>query len=193
MSDNPVIVGGKMKHGGHFDGSYVADAMDHRLRPAIRRLAHILRAYMRSTIDSKLNHGLMPIYLVADDSGLNNGLQALAGLGFDADYYDLLHETEPVTQYAHNDSEGANQDVLSLGMHASYYSARSIDILTCIIAKMAIIARQAVGIIKIESKLSPATKIIYEKLADTIPFIAKDRSLHADLRKLEKLFFNHAF
>lgn len=193
VSDNPVISGGKIKHGGHFDGSYVADAVDHELKPAIRRLAHILRAYMRSTIDSKLNHGILPTYLVFNDDGLNNGLQGLAGLGFDADYYALLHETEPVVQYAHNDSEGVNQDILSLAMQAATTADRAIRILNCLVTKLMIISRQAVELLGVEEKLSERSRVFYGRIAKLVDFIDRDRSLHHDLRNLEDILLHHEF
>jgi len=191
VSDNPVIINGKVKHGGHFDGCEIAEAME-RLKEAIRRLGYIARAYKRRATDTKLNYGLLPSYLIANQNGLNNGLQGLS-LSFDSLYAAFLKTSLSDTVFAQNDCENDNQDIVSLGMHAALSASTTISQLTTFAAMLAIITRQAVALRKIESKLSPATKVTYEKLADIIPFIAKDRSLHGDLRKLEKLFFNHAF
>ena len=192
VSDNPIIVDGAIKHGGHFDGSHVAEAMN-CLKLSIREMAYIARAYARNVTDTKLNHGLLPTYLVESDDGVQNGLQGLAGLSIDAAFGILNKEAIADSLFTMNDHEGANQDIVSFGTHSALSASRMIDRLITITAILAIVARQAVGMLKIENDLSPATKAVYEKLADTIPFVAKDRSLHGDLRKLEKLFFKHKF
>lgn len=191
VSDNPILVNVEIKHGGHFDGSYIANAMN-CLKPSIRQMAYIARAYIRSVTDSKLNHGLLPMYLVHDDDGLKNGLQGLV-LSVDAVFVALSKEAIIDSLFAMNDNEGTNQDVVSLGMHSALSASSAVERLSTITAALAIVARQAVGILKIEKDLSLATRTVYEKLADTVPFIDEDRPLHGDLRRLEKLFFEHKF
>jgi phenylalanine ammonia-lyase len=190
VSDNPVLIGETVKHGGHFDGSYVADAMD-CLKLSIRRLAYILRAYARAITDGKLNHEMLPTYLVAKDPGLNNGVQGLAGLSFDAAYARLVKETIPDSIFALNDHEGANQDVVSLGMHAALSASFAIERLTTLIAMLALVTRQAVKLSGSEEGLSPRTESIYRALANRVPFMEEDRSLHDELRGLENALFNH--
>lgn len=192
ISDNPIIVNGEIKHGGHFDGSYVANAMN-CLQLSIRQMAYIARAYIRNVTDSKLNHNLLPMYLVPDDDGLKNGLQGLAGLSVDAVFAALSKEAIADSLFAMNDHEGENQNIVSLGMHSALSVSRAVGYLFTITAALAIVTRQAVWILGAENDLSPYTRSVYGKLASVIPFVKTDRSLHDDLRKLEKLFFNHAF
>lgn len=192
VSDNPVIVDGEIKHGGHFDGSHVAEAMN-CLKLSIREMAYIARAYVRNVTDTKLNHGLLPTYLVENDDGIQNGLQGLVGLSIDAVFGLLSKEAIADSLFTMNDHEGANQDIVSFGTHSALSASRMVERLTTITAILAIVTRQAVGLLGAEEGLSPATKGIYEILCDRIPFIRTDVSLHGDLRKLEKLFFEHKF
>lgn len=192
VSDNPVIVNKEIKHGGHFDGSYIAEAMD-SLKISVRKMAYIARAYVRNVTDAKLNRGVLPSYLVSDDEGLRNGLQGLAGLEIDAVFGALTKETIPDSIFAMNDSEHENQNIVSFGMHAALSASRAVDRLATITAILAIVTRQAVELLGAEKKLSPATKPIYHKLCARIPFIENDRPLHHELRCLEKLLFQHKF
>lgn len=192
VSDNPVIVNGKIKHGGHFDGSYVADAVD-CLKISIRKMGLIARAYIRMANDSKLNRGILPAYLVPGDDGLKNGLQGLAGLSIDAVFGSLTKNAIADSIFSMNDHEDINQDMVSFGMHAALSASYAVDRLTTITAILAIVTRQAVELLGAENKLSPATKPIYKNLCGRIPFIENDRPLHNELRCIEKLLFQHKF
>jgi len=192
VSDNPVIVNGKIKHGGHFDGSFIADAMD-CLKVSIRKTAYIARAYIRNTIDSKLNHGLFPTYMVSKDDGLHNGLQGLAGLSVDAAFVALTKETVADSIFSLNDHECINQDIVSLGMHSALSASRAVSQLATITSILAVVTRQAVELMSAKLKLSPRTKNVYENLCDHIQFVDSDKSLHNQLRSLENLFFEHKF
>ena len=190
VSDNPVLVDGIIKHGGHFDGAFIGDAMD-CLKISIRRLAYIMRGYMRAITDAKLNRGLFPTYLVANDPGLNNGLQAMVGLSFDAAFLRLVKESSPDSVLAMNDHEATNQDVVSLGMHTATSATFMIDRLTTLSAMLCIIVRQAVEMAGIADRLSPASRAFHEGLAERIPFVGEDRPLHGDLRVLEQAIVRH--
>lgn len=192
VSDNPVIVNKEIKHGGHFDGSHIADAMD-CLKISIRKMGYVARAYVRNVTDAKLNRGLFPTYMVPHDDGLRNGLQGLTGLSIDAVLGALTKEAVADSLFTMNDHECANQDIVSFGMHAALSASRAVDRLTTITAILAIVARQAVELLGAKKKLSPATQHIYKNLCDRIPFIENDRPLHRELRCLEKLLFQHKF
>jgi len=192
VSDNPVIVNGEIKHGGHFDGSHIADAMD-CLKISMRKMGYIARAYVRNATDTKLNRGLFPTYMVPNDDGLRNGLQGLTGLSIDAALGALTKESIPDSIFTMNDHECANQDIVSFGMHSATSASRAVECLTTITAILAIVTRQAVELLDAGEKLSPATKHIYENLCNHIPFVENDRPLHKELRHLEKLLFQHKF
>ncbi|KKT42088.1 hypothetical protein A2W54_03585 [Candidatus Giovannonibacteria bacterium RIFCSPHIGHO2_02_43_13] len=188
VSDNPVIIGNDIGHGGHFDGSYVADAMN-CLKLSMKRTGEIARAYIRSTTDSKLNHDTLPMYLVAGNDSLHNGLQGLTGLSIESVYNSLCKEAIAESLFTMSDGEASNQDIVSMGMNSALSATRMNDLLRTIIAALAITTRQAVSLLKIEDKLSPPTRNFFENLAVNIPFIDKDRSLHSDLRKLEGMLY----
>ncbi|MCH7883555.1 aromatic amino acid lyase [Patescibacteria group bacterium] len=185
VSDNPIIIGDKIKHGGHFDGAFMAHAME-ILKSQCFKLAYIMRAYMRSTTDSKLNAGLLPMYLVANEPEINNGLQGLT-LSFDATYVTLARETISCSIFALTDHEGANQDVVSMGMHSALSALRMIQYLATLSAELAIITRQAVEMLGIENKLSPQTLSVYERLKEIIPFVDEDRPLNHDIARVENV------
>ncbi|MDP3998320.1 MAG: aromatic amino acid ammonia-lyase [bacterium] len=190
VSDNPVLINGEIKQGAHFDGTWTADAVE-CLKRAIKRAAYNARAYMRSTTDSKLNHGLLPTYLVAGDEGLCNGLQGLDGLSFDAAYASLVKDSIPDDIFAMNDHEGGNQDVVSMGMNSALSASKMIDKLTTLTAMTMITTRQAVHLLRVENRLSPETKAYFRGLARLIDPLDGDRSLHNELRELERKLFYH--
>lgn len=192
VSDNPVIVNGEIKHGGHFDGSFIADAMD-CLKLSIRKTAYVVRAYIRNTTDAKLNRGLFPTYMISNDNGLNNGFQGLTGLSVDAVFAALTKECIADSIFSMNDHECINQDVVSFGMHSALSASRAVSQLGTMTSILAIVTRQAVELMNAESKLSPWTKNIYNNLRCHIHFTDSDRSLHSQLKLLERLFFEHKF
>lgn len=190
VSDNPVIIKGEIKHGGHFDGSFVADAMD-CLKISIRKTAYIARAYIRNTTDAKLNRGLFPTYMVSKNDGLHNGFQGLTGLSIDAVFAALTKECIADSIFSLNDHECVNQDIVSLGLHSALSASRAVSQLATITSILAIVSRQAVQLMDAERKLSPWTANIYRNLCCHIPFVDSDRPLHNQLRLLEKLLFEH--
>jgi len=192
VSDNPVIMYGDaempIRHGGHFDGRWITLAVN-STNFSIQGTAQLINAYIQRISSSKLN-GLLPDYLVAHNDGFNNGLQGL-NLTSSAVHIEIMRLLIPIQLFAGRSYENFNQDVVSLGMHAAVATGKAVDHLRSNIARLAIFARQAIGIRGVAEKLSPATKKIYDTLCTQIPFVGEDRSLHGDIALLEKLLIHH--
>lgn len=195
VADNPVIlcddVVAPIAHGGHFDGRWIALA-SYLANFSIQGTAQLTNAYIHRVSNSKLNEGLLPNYLVANNDGFNNGLQGL-NITSSACHTEIIKNLLPMIMLTHNDYENANQDVVSMGTHAAVATGKATDALRSNLARLAIFARQAIGIRGIGNKLSPATGVFYNVLCQHIPFVEKDRSLHDDLRRLEEALKQHAF
>jgi phenylalanine ammonia-lyase len=199
VADNPVVVDGKLYQGGQFDGSYIADSLI-SLKGAARRLGYIMRAYMQMLMDPKLNGGILPAYLICKDPGVNNGFQGIGGLTFHSLYIYLAREAMPFTNFAGNDHENHNQDIVSLGMHEALSATQMIDYLRSMTAILALATRQAIELRNyedtndFENKLSPQTKQFYDTLKELIPFNDEDKLyfIHDTQRTLETMLFDHS-
>jgi tyrosine ammonia-lyase len=142
VTDNPILPEGydpPALHGGNFMGQHVALASD-ALGTAVTVLAGLAERQIARITDERLNAGL-PAFLHAGVAGLNSGF-----MGAQVTATAILAEmraTGPASVHSLS-TNGANQDVVSLGTIAARLTADRLRILSEIQAILALCVAQAI-------------------------------------------------
>lgn len=147
-TDNPIFPQNSdvaALHGGNFMGQHVGLASD-ALGTAITVLAGLAERQIARLTDEKLNGGLPP-FLERGGAGLNSGL-----MGAQVTASALLAEMRSIGPASvHSIStNGANQDVVSMGTIAARLVSEKLVMLSQIQSIMALCVAQAIDIIEID-------------------------------------------
>lgn len=181
VSDNPVLPAAydpPALHGGNFMGQHVALAAD-GLSAAVTVLAGLAERQVARLTDERLNHGL-PAFLHGGEAGLNSGF-----MGAQVTATALLAEmraTGPAAIHSIS-TNGANQDVVSLGTIAARLAAGKLRTLTEIHAILALCVAQAMehrGGAACEG-FSPAALALHAAVRRISPPLAADRPLAEEI------------
>ncbi len=182
VTDNPAVdkTRGTFLHGGNFHGDCVALSVDY-LKIAITKLIILSERRTNFFLNKNINRRLPP-FLNLKKPGLTLALQ---GLQFVATSTTARSQTLGFPQYLHSISTNAdNQDVVSMGADAALIAADVMQNAYIVLAIELIAAAQAVDVLHIEKKLSPAARTLYMLLRGTVPVIVEDRVMVEELPQL---------
>ena len=172
VNDNPVIdhKGGMIYHGGNFHGDYVALEMD-KLKIAVTKLSMLSERQLNFLLNPALNRKLPP-FLNLGVLGLNFGVQ---GAQYPAVSNVAENQMLSTPLYIHSiPNNNDNQDIVSMGCNAAQACARVIENTFEVLSYQAIAIIQAVSYLKIEDKLAPATRWMWEELSALAPAFTAD-------------------
>ncbi len=167
VTDNPILpedYDPPALHGGNFMGQHVALASD-ALATAVVTLAGLAERQVARLTDERLNHGL-PAFLHGGEGGLNSGF-----MGAQVTATAILAEmraTGPASVHSLS-TNGANQDVVSLGTIAARLAAAKLGALAEIQAILALCVAQAME---------------HRGGSDCAGFSPAARALHAAVRRI---------
>ncbi|MCX9157656.1 aromatic amino acid ammonia-lyase [Niveibacterium sp. 24ML] len=186
-NDNPIIDpdGEQVLHGGHFYGGHVAFAMD-SLKNLVANLADLMDRQMALLVDTRFNHGL-PSNLsgaTGERAAINHGLKALQ-ISLSAWTAEALKLTMPASVFSRS-TECHNQDKVSMGTIAARDALRVLELVEQVAAGLLIAVRQGVALRR-DLQAIELTDTLTGFLADLdalVPFIAEDRALDVDLRRV---------
>lgn len=193
-NDNPVIdaENGQVLHGGHFYGGHIAFAMD-GLKICVANLADLMDRQMALLVDRKFNNGL-PSNLSgasADRAAINHGFKAVQ-IGVSAWTAEALKQTMPASVFSRS-TESHNQDKVSMGTIAARDCIRVLELTEQVAAAHLLATAQAV---RLRGKMQtgrghaatgPALTAFVDDLFAAVEFVAEDRPLESDLRKLVEI------
>ena len=175
-TDNPLIFPeeGEVLSGGNFHGQPVATAMD-VLALVMAQLANISERRIALMMDSSLSD--LPPFLVKE-SGLNSGfmIAQVTAAG-------LASENKVLSHPASVDSipTSANkEDFVSMGAQAATKARRVIENAATVLGIELLCACQSLDLRK-PLEPGPAGKRILEFVREHVPFMERDRELHADM------------
>ncbi len=169
-------------HGGNFMGQHVGLASD-ALSNAIVVLAGLAERQMARLTDETLNRGL-PAFLLRGPAGLNSGL-----MGAQVTATALLAEmrTAGAASVQSLSTNGANQDVVSMGTIAARLLADKLTGLFQIQAILAIAVTQAVDILEKDAPgpdFSSHLMALRQKVRGVSPELLQDRPLGREIEVL---------
>jgi len=182
-TDNPLFPeGGEVLHGGNFMGQHVGLASD-ALSNAVVVLAGLAERQIARITDETLNRGL-PAFLHQGPGGLNSGL-----MGAQVTATALLAEMRSVgaASVQSISTNGANQDVVSMGTIAARHLADKVAMLAQIQAIMAMAVAQAVDILERRQTgraFSPAVLALRRAVRAVSREITEDRPLSEDIQRV---------
>ena len=179
-TDNPILPedGPPALHGGNFMGVHVALASD-ALSAAVLVLAGLVERQIARLTDETLNGGL-PAFLHRGPAGLNSGF-----MGAQVTATALLAEMRGRAGLGAAQSlstNGANQDVVSMGTIAARAAAAHLEDAGSILAIMALAVAQGVDILHdTGGTFGPATRALHHWTRSLAPAMPADRPLSAEI------------
>ncbi|MEM9784963.1 MAG: aromatic amino acid ammonia-lyase [Pseudomonadota bacterium] len=194
VTDNPIFPPGNtdetlVLHGGNFMGQHVGLASD-ALANAVGVLAGLAERQIARLTDEKLNRGL-PAFLHEGMPGLNSGL-----MGAQVTATALLAEIRlaGAASVQSISTNGANQDVVSMGTIAARQVQKKLQMLSQIQAILALAVAQAVDVLRETARgpFSESTTELCEVVRDISPRLTEDRPLGRDIEAIAAAIAKHA-
>ena len=154
-NDNPLIFDTpeELFHGGNFHGQYVAMYSDF-LNVALAEIGVLAERQLNRLVDPHLNNSLPP-FLASDQAGLFSGFEGGQYLATSIASENL--DLAAPSSIKSIPSNGANQDVVSMGLNAARKSLQLIENVTTILAVLVSACYQASHFID-QGEFSPAIK-----------------------------------
>lgn len=165
VTDNPIsFTNSKIIHGGNFHGDYVSYEMD-KLKIAITKLSIFSERKLNFLVNNKINN-MFPPFLNKGVVGLDLGLQ---GLQFVATSTVAENQTLSMPVSVHSITcNNDNQDIVSMGTNSALIAEKVITNTFDILAIELMALVRAVDALKIENKLSRATRAFYSDIQKCI-------------------------
>lgn len=187
-NDNPLVFDedNNVYHGGNFHGDYVALEMD-KLKIAITKLSMLFERQLNYLLNEKLNNKLPP-FVNLGTLGLNFGMQ---GAQFTATSTTAENQSLSFPMYVHSiPNNNDNQDIVSMGTNAAWLTKKVIDNTFEVVAIELVTILQAVHFLKIEDKLSSASRTAYFELRSIVPIFEGDFALSECLQEVKDFVKN---
>ncbi len=182
--DNPIVdpKTENVYHGGNFHGDYVSFEMD-KLKIAITKLTMTMERQMNYLFHDRINEGILPPFGNLGVLGLNYGLQACQ---FTATSTTAECQTLSNPMYVHSiPNNNDNQDIVSMGTNSALLAKRVINNAFQVMSIHYMALAQAVDYLKIQDKLAPATRKVYEEVRQIFPVFTEDYPLYTSVEKVQ--------
>ncbi|MCH3923887.1 MAG: aromatic amino acid ammonia-lyase [Bacteroidales bacterium] len=187
--DNPIIDpdSKNVYHGGNFHGDYISLEED-KVKIAVVRLAMTSERQLNYLFHDRIN-GILPPFLNMGVLGLNYGMQACQ---FTATSTTAECQTLAMPNYVHSiPNNNDNQDIVSMGTNSALICKRVIDNTYQVMAIHYIALVQAIDCLKIQNKLAPTSKRIYDVIRSIVPVFVKDTPFYEEIAKVEDYLKNN--
>ena len=182
VDDNPIvdIDTQSVYHGGNFHGDYVSFEMD-KMKLAMVKLTVLMERQLNYLCHDRIN-GILPPFCNLGVLGLNYGIQAMQ---FTATSTTAESQSLANSMYVHSiPNNNDNQDVVSMGTNSAILARRVIDNAYQVMAVYMIGLAQAVDCLKIENKLAPKTKALYQDIRHIVPVFVEDTPKYIDIKNV---------
>lgn len=176
VTDNPIFDHGSVVHGGNFMGQHIALVSD-SLSAALVVLAGLAERQIARLTDEKLNCGLPP-FLQQGPAGLNSGFMGAQVTATAT----LAEMRQRGGASIHSIStNGANQDVVSMGTIAARTAAWQLNRIAEILAIEALCVAQAIDITGCDGYSAKASRM-YQAIRGISQAVLTDRPLSSDIQ-----------
>lgn len=180
--DNPIVdpLNKTVIHGGNFHGDYVSFEMD-KLKIAVTKMTMLAERQMNYLFHDRIN-GILPPFVNLGVLGLNYGLQASQ---FTATSTTAECQTLSNPMYVHSiPNNNDNQDIVSMGTNSALICQRVIENSFQVMAIHMMALTQAVDCLKIEDKLAPTTRKMYDEVRAIVPTFVEDTPKYKEIEAL---------
>ncbi|MCC6287264.1 MAG: aromatic amino acid lyase [Chitinophagaceae bacterium] len=189
VNDNPVVdhQNHNIFHGGNFHGDYVSLEMD-KLKTAITKLSMLSERQLNYLLNTKLNEKFPP-FVNLGVLGFNFGMQ---GMQFTATSTVAENQTLSFPMYVHSiPNNNDNQDIVSMGCNAALITKKVIDNAFEVLSIQMVTILQAIDFADYSSKLSPATKAVYDTVRGIFPKFVEDKPRYREMEKVKNYFIEN--
>lgn len=180
--DNPIVdpETRNVYHGGNFHGDYISFEMD-KMKIAVTKLVMLTERQLNYLFHDRIN-GILPPFVNLGVLGLNYGLQASQ---FTATSTTAECQTLSNPMYVHSiPNNNDNQDIVSMGTNSALLTKTVIENGYQVMAIHFMALVQAVDCLKIEEKLAPASRKIYEEIRAFFPVFVEDTPKYRDISRM---------
>ncbi len=188
-NDNPIVSVEKQHvyHGGNFHGDYVSLEMD-KLKLVVTKLSMLSERQLNYLLNPNLNN-ILPPFVNLGKLGLNFGMQ---GVQFTATSTTAENQTLSNPMYVHSiPNNNDNQDIVSMGTNAALITKRVIENAYEVVAIQIITVIQAIEYLKVQDKISPKTKKMYDAIRQLVPIFTEDVVMYPYVNKVKDFITNH--
>ena len=186
--DNPIIddESENVYHGGNFHGDYVSFEMD-KLKIAITKLTMLSERQLNYLFHDRINE-ILPPFVNLGVLGLNYGLQAAQ---FTATSTTAECQTLSNPMYVHSiPNNNDNQDIVSMGTNSALMAKTVVDNSYQVMSILFMGIVQAIDYLKIQDKLSPNTREIYNEVRAIFPAFVEDSPMYKDISNMTDYLLN---
>ena len=190
--DNPIVdpETQNVYHGGNFHGDYVSFEMD-KLKIAVTKLTMTMERQMNYLFHDRINDGILPPFVNLGVLGLNYGLQASQ---FTATSTTAECQTLSNPMYVHSiPNNNDNQDIVSMGTNSALIAKRVVENSYQVMAIHFMAIVQAVDYLKIQDKLAPATRKVYDEIRQFFPVFKDDNPLYKHIERMQEYLKTRKF
>ena len=188
-NDNPIVdVKNKnVYHGGNFHGDYVSLEMD-KLKLIVTKMCMLAERQLNYLLNPNLNN-ILPPFVNLGALGLNFGMQ---GVQFTATSTTAENQMLSNPMYIHSiPNNNDNQDIVSMGTNAANITKKVIENTFEVIAVEVITIVQAIEYLKVQDKVSPKTKKMYDDIRNLVPvFSDRDVPMYPYVQQVKRFIQN---
>lgn len=180
--DNPIVDyrTNNVYHGGNFHGDYISYEMD-KLKIGITKMTMLAERQLNYLCHDRIN-GILPPFVNLGVLGLNYGVQACQ---FTATSTTAESQTLSMPNSIHSiPNNNDNQDIVSMGTNSAELTNMVIENAYQVLAIHFMTIIQAVDCLKIQDKLSSATRKVYEDLRSIVPVFVEDSIKYKDIENI---------
>lgn len=166
-NDNPIVdVENKnVYHGGNFHGDYVSLEMD-KLKIVVTKMTMLAERQLNYLFNDKLND-ILPPFINRGKLGLNYGMQ---GVQFTATSTTAESQMLSNSMYVHSiPTNNDNQDIVSMGTNSALIASKVVENSFQVLAIELIAIVEAMEYLKLQDKVSSATKKMYDEIRSLVP------------------------
>ena len=186
--DNPVVdpETQNVYHGGNFHGDYISLEMD-KMKIAVTKLTMLAERQLNYLFHDRIN-GILPPFVNLGVLGLNYGLQASQ---FTATSTTAECQTLSNPMYVHSiPNNNDNQDIVSMGTNSALIAKTVIENSYQVMSIHFMALVQAIDYLKIQDKLSPQTRAIYNEIRAFFPVFSDDTPKYKEIEQMKHYLMN---
>lgn len=180
--DNPIVDPDtkNIYHGGNFHGDYISFEMD-KLKIAVTKLTMLSERQLNYLFHDRIN-GILPPFVNLGVLGLNYGLQASQ---FTATSTTAECQTLSNPMYVHSiPNNNDNQDIVSMGTNSALLAKTVIENSYQVMAIQFMGIVQAIDYLKIQEKLSPSSRRVYDEIRSFFPVFTDDTPKYKEIARM---------
>ena len=180
--DNPIVDPDTQNiyHGGNFHGDYISFEMD-KLKIAMTKLTMLCERQINYLFHDRIN-GILPPFVNLGVLGLNYGLQASQ---FTATSTTAECQTLSNPMYVHSiPNNNDNQDIVSMGTNSALLAKTVIENSYQVMAIQFMGMAQAIDYLKIQDRLSPKSRQVYEEIRSFFPVFTNDTPKYKEIERM---------